>query len=142
LRRSGRGGRKERASPPESDLLAGIRRALIILTSIAAPTAVFSALIALAAGTPVTDALATGFYIVGATIMIVGVLSGVRGPLRSVPVSDDPGSQLGLGFGPRRLRKATDEERRDAVSTAVLFLVLGFVLVTFGVVADSEVELY
>jgi hypothetical protein len=124
-------------------VLAGIRRALIILTSIAAPTAVLSALIALAAGTPVTDALATGFYIVGALIMTVGVLSGVRGPLRSAPVSDtDAGSQLGLGFGPRRLRKATDEERRDAVSTAVLFLVLGFVLVAFGVVADSEVELF
>jgi hypothetical protein len=123
-------------------VLAGIRRALIILTSIAAPTAVFSALIGLAAGTGVTHALATGFYIVGALIMIVGVLSGVRGPLRSEPLSDtDAGSVLGLGFGPRRLRKATDEERRDAVSTAVLFLVLGFVLVAFGVVADSEVEL-
>ena len=123
-------------------MLAGIRRALLILTSIAAPTAVFSALIGLAAGTAVTDALATGFYIVGALIMVVGVLSGVRGPLRSESVSDtDAGSVLGLGFGPRRLRKATDEERRDSVSTAVLFLVLGFVLVAFGVVADSEVEL-
>lgn len=123
-------------------MLAGIRRALLILLAIAAPTAVFSLLLGLAAGTPVSRALATGFYLVGASIMVVGILSGVRGPVRATGTGDaDPASLFGLGFGRRRLRKATDEERQDARSTAVLFLVLGLALVALGVVADAEVEL-
>jgi hypothetical protein len=124
-------------------VLAGIRRALLILIAIAAPTAVFSLLLGLAAGSQISRAVATGFYLVGASLMVVGLLSGVRGPVRAIGTSDAAGAPLfGSGlFAPRRFRKATDEERRDALSTAVLLLVLGLVLVAFGVVADAEVEL-
>jgi hypothetical protein len=123
-------------------VLAGIRRALQIFAGVAVPTALFSLLLGLAFGTPVTRALATGFYLVGSLIMVVGILSGVRGPVRSTAMSEsDPGSLFGMGFAPRRLRKATEDERRDALSTAVLFLILGLVLVSFGVVADTEVDL-
>ena len=125
-------------------MLAGIRRALLILATISAPTAVFSLLLGLGLGTPVSRSLATGFYIVGSVLMLVGVLAGVRGPLRTMEAPSDaaaPASLFGLGGGPRRVRKATDEERRDAVSTTLLFLVLGLVLVAFGVVADAETEL-
>jgi hypothetical protein len=123
-------------------VLAGIRRALQIFAGIAVPTAFFSLLLGLAFDTPATRALATGFYLVGSLIMVVGILSGVRGPVRSTAMSEsDPGSLFGMGFAPRRLRKATEEERRDALSTAVLFLILGLVLVSFGVIADTEVDL-
>lgn len=123
-------------------MLAGLRRTFIILLGISAPTAVVSLLLGLAFGSPVTRSLATGFYLVGSLIMVVGILSGVRGPVRSTAVSEtDPGSLFGLGVGPRRLRKATEDERRDALSTAVLFLLLGLVLVAFGIVADPEVDL-
>jgi uncharacterized membrane protein len=91
----------------------------------------------------VRSAVATGFYVVGALLMIVGVLLGARGPLRSAS-PDDPGEAaalFGAGLGRRRLRKATDEERREAVSGAVLFLLLGLVLVVLGVLADAESEL-
>lgn len=124
-------------------MIEGIRRGLLILAAIAVPTALISLLLGLASGMAVGSALATGFYVVGAMLMVVGVLSGARGPLRSAR-PDDPGeaaSLFGMGPGRRRLRKATDEERREAVFGAMLFLVLGLVLVTLGVVADSEMKL-
>jgi hypothetical protein len=74
----------------------------------------------------------------------VGVLSGARGPLRSAS-PNDPGeaaSLFGASLGRRRLRKATDEERRDSVFGAMLFLFIGLVLVALGVVADAESELF
>jgi hypothetical protein len=76
-------------------------------------------------------------------LMVVGVLSGARGPLRSASPNDpsEAASIFGMGLGRRRLRKATDEERREAVSGAMLFLVLGLLLVVLGVVADSKAKL-
>lgn len=124
-------------------MIEGIRRGLLIFAAIAVPTALISLLLGLASDMAVGSALATGFYAVGAMLMIVGVLSGARGPLRSAS-QNDPGeaaSLFGMGLGRRRLRKATDDERRDAVFGAMLFLVLGLVLVALGVVADSETKL-
>jgi hypothetical protein len=128
------------AWPP---VIAGIRRGLLILAAIAAPTAVVSLLLGFAAGTAVQRALATGFYVVGAMLMLMGVLSGARGPLRAAPPgdADDAPPLFGMGLGRRRLRKATDEERREAVFGAVLFLFLGLMLVALGVVADAEIQL-
>jgi hypothetical protein len=123
-------------------VLAGVRRTLQILLGISVPTALVSLLLGLALGTPVTRALATGFYLVGSLIMVVGLLSGVRGPVRSTPTEESAASLFGLGFAPRRLRKATEDERRDALSTAILFLLLGLVLIAFGVIADAEVDLF
>lgn len=122
----------------------GIRRGLLILAAIAVPTALVSLLLGLASGMAVQSALATGFYVVGAMLMLVGVLSGARGPLRSTSLNDpgEAASLFGMGPGRRRLRKATDEERREAVFGAMLFLVLGLVLVALGVVADSESQLF
>ena len=121
----------------------GIRRGLLILVAIAVPTALISLLLGLASDMAVQSALATGFYVVGAMLMIVGVLSGARGPLRSASPNDpaEAASLFGAGLGRRRVRKATDEERREAVFGAMLFLVLGLVLVVLGVVADSKMKL-
>jgi 1,4-dihydroxy-2-naphthoate octaprenyltransferase len=124
-------------------VLAGVRRTLQILIGIAAPTAVFSALLGLAFGTAVTRALATGFYLVGSLIMLVGILSGVRGPVRSMATGEaSPASLLGLGFAGRRLRTASEDERRDAVFTAILFLFIGLALIALGVIADPQVKLF
>ena len=125
-------------------MIEGIRRGRLILAAIAVPTALVSLLLGLASAMAVRSALATGFYVVGAMLMLVGVLSGARGPLRSVSPNDptEAASLFGMGRGRRRLRKATDEERREAVFGAMLFLVLGLVLVALGVVADSESELF
>jgi hypothetical protein len=124
-------------------MLEGFRRGLLILVAIAVPTALISLLVGLGSDMGVRSALATGFYVVGAMLMVVGVLSGARGPLRSAS-QDDPAeaaSLFGAGLRRRRLRKATDEERREAVFGAMLFLVIGLVLVAFGVIADSQAKL-
>jgi hypothetical protein len=133
-------------------VLAGIRRGLLILAAIAVPTALLSVLLGLAAGGSVQRALATGFYLVGAMLMVVGLLSGARGPFRPAPLEDAGDAEtpsdaeasplFGMGFRRRRLRTATGEERRDAVFGAVLFLVLGLVLVALGALADSEIDLF
>jgi hypothetical protein len=124
-------------------VIAGIRRVLLILASIAVPTALISLLLGLAAGMGARNAVATGFYVVGAMLMVVGVLSGARGPLRSASPNDpaEAAGLFGMGLGRRRVRKASDEERREAVSGAVLFLLLGLTLVVLGVLADAESEL-
>jgi hypothetical protein len=132
-------------------VIAGLRRGLFILAAIAIPTAIFSVLLGLAAGAAVQRTLATGFYLVGAMLMVVGLLSGARGPFRPAPpdpVGDaempddsDASPLFGTGFRRRRLRTATDEERRDAVFGALLFLILGLVLVALGAIADAEVDL-
>ncbi len=124
-------------------MIEGIRRGVLIFAAIAVPTAVVSLLLGLAAGTAVRSALATGFYVVGAMLMVVGVLSGARGPLRAASPEDpaEAAGLFGMGLGRRRLRKASDEERREAVFGAMLFLVLGLMLVALGVVADAENEL-
>jgi hypothetical protein len=46
-------------------VIAGIRRVLLILASIAVPTALISLLLGLAAGMGARNAVATGFYVVG-----------------------------------------------------------------------------
>ena len=124
-------------------MIAGIRRGLLIFGAIAVPTAVVSLLLGLATGTAVQRALATGFYIVGAMLMLLGVLSGARGPLRAAPAGDagDASPLFGMGLGRRRLRTATGEERREAVFGALLFLVLGLILVALGAVAEAGIEL-
>jgi len=124
-------------------VLAGIRRILLILASISALTAAVSLLGALAAGASPGRALATGFYLVGAFLMIAGVLSGARGPLRAAGTSDRAPALTLFGFGvtARALRKASHEERHDTLVTAVLFLGLGLALVAVGVAADPNVEL-
>jgi hypothetical protein len=129
---------------PDRSVIAGIRRVVLVVAAIAVPTALISLLFGLGAGTDVWSALATGFYVVGAMLMVVGVLSGVRGPLRSATPNDpaEAASLFGMGLGRRRVRKATDEERRETVFGAVLFLTLGLALVVLGVVADPKNELF
>lgn len=127
-------------------MIEGVRRGLLILVAIVVPTVFVSLLVGLGSDLPIRNAVATGFYVVGAMLMVVGVLSGARGPLRSAPQDDsteaaEAASVFGGGFGRRRLRKATDDERREAVSGAVLFLVLGLLLVVLGVLADTQNEL-
>ena len=123
-------------------MLAGIRRLLAIVGSIALVTVAVSALAGLALGAGIRHSIVTGLYIVGAFLLLVGVLAGVRGPLRSrAGETDTMFSIFGLGVGSRGVRTVTSEERHDARATAVLFLGLGLMLIIAGVVADTTVEL-
>jgi hypothetical protein len=123
-------------------VLAGLRRLLAIVTAIVVTTVLVSVLAGLALGAGVRHSIATGLYLMGSFLLLAGVLSGARGPLRPRGgESDTAFSLFGIGLGSRGARAATTDERRDARATAVLFLGVGLALIVAGVVADSTVEL-
>jgi hypothetical protein len=125
-------------------MLAAARRTLLLLAAIGAITLAGSVLAALVLDVDYARAIATGFYVVGAFVVIVGFLSGARGPLRpkSDPEDRDAVSAMfGFGVSSRGVRAATEEERADAVGTAGLFVILGLALIAIGVIADTRFDL-
>ena len=122
------------------------RRLTILLAVVLGITALVSALVGLASGTSLTRSVSAGLYVVGCFLVVLGVFSGIRGPVRAraKDEADDmrPMSAFftsGLWGG---VRTASPDERSDALATAWFFLVLGIVLVLAGVLVDSRVGLY
>ena len=107
--------------------------------------AAVSALIGLALGSSATRSAATGLYLVGCFLIVLGVFAGVRGPLRPAGEAEDAepmGGLLGVGIFSKGIRRATSEEREDAKATAWLFLALGAVMVVVGIVVDPRTSLF
>jgi hypothetical protein len=114
-----------------ADFVAGVRRFLTVLAIVAAGTAVVSVVVAFVLGSDLGRALAIGFYLVGACLLIGGFFAGNRGPVRAkrnqpIPV-----------FGSRFVRWATAEELDEAINTSAVFVSLGFALILVGVLADT-----
>lgn len=125
-------------------LLAPARRFGGLLGAFAAVVAVLSLLAGLALGTEPGRAVATGLYLVGAFLLLIGVFAGIRGPLR--PKGGDEGRDavagiFGIGIFSRGIRTATVEERRDSRSTTWLFFSLGLCLIVLGVLVDGRASL-
>ncbi len=125
-------------------LLAGLRRLAVLLAVVAALVVAPSLLVGLALGTPAGRAIPTGLYVVGSFLLAVGVLAGIRGPVR--PKGDDESRDgvaglFGVGVFAQGIRTASGDERRDASSTSWLVLTLGFGLLVLGVVVDARIEL-
>ena len=99
-----------------------------------------SALLGLALGASLSRAISVGFYVVGAFLLMAGFFMGNRGPTR---LRGEPGDEGLFGLGRKRgVRMATAEERTDALSTTAVFISVGFILIVFGVVADSRYGLF
>ena len=103
--------------------------------------AAVSGAIGLALGSSVARSAATGLYLVGCFLVVLGVFAGVRGPLR--PAGDDEdrepiGGLLGIGIFSRGARRATSDERADARATAWLFLTMGIVMILVGIAIDPR----
>ena len=112
-------------------LAAGVRRYFAILGMLAGGTAVASLIAAVLLRADVARALAIGFYLVGALLLIGGFFVGNRGPVRAkrnqpIPI-----------FGSRFVRWATAEELDESINTSAVYVSLGFVLILIGVVADT-----
>ena len=113
-------------------MAAAARRFGIVVGSIVGGTAAISLLLGLVLGSSVSRSLSLGWYIVGSVLLISGFFVGNRGPAR-------PEGEGWSAFSMRRwVRWATPDEQRESLSLSAVLVVLGFLLIALGVVADSR----
>ena len=111
---------------------AALRRLGILFGALAGGSAVLALLIGLPAGAGIGRALSLGWYSVGSVLLISGFFVGNRGPAR-------PQGEGWALFSMRRwVRWATPEEQRESISFSALLVILGFVLILLGTVADTR----
>jgi hypothetical protein len=114
---------------------AALRRLSILLVTVAAGSAAFALVVGLAAGAGVWRSVSVGWYLVGSVLLIGGFFVGNRGPTRP----------QGEGWSPFSMKRwsrwASAEEQRESISLSALLVVLGFVLIILGVVADTRYRL-
>jgi len=112
------------------------RRFLGLFVLASAITLAASLAIGLPFGAGVGRSVSVGFYCVGSFLLIAGFFIGNRGPVR---LKRDVGVPL---LGSRYMRWATPEEREETINLSAIFVVLGFVLIIIGVVADTRYDLF
>ncbi|HEY8723054.1 MAG TPA: hypothetical protein VIL92_04230 [Gaiellaceae bacterium] len=113
-------------------MAAAARRFGIIVGAVAGGTGVFALLLGLALGSTVSRSLSLGWYIIGSVLLVSGFFVGNRGPARPE----------GEGWGTFSLRRwvrwATPDEQRESLSLSAVLVVLGFLLIALGVLADTR----
>jgi hypothetical protein len=111
---------------------AAARRFGIVVGSIVAGTAAVALLLGVAFGSTVSRSLSLGWYIVGSVLLVSGFFVGNRGPAR-------PEGEGWSAFSMRRwVRWATPDEQRETLSLSAVLVVIGFLLIVLGVIADSR----
>src|SRR3982751_3466015 len=114
---------------------AAARRFGMIVGAIVGGTAALALLLGLAFGSSVSRSLSLGWYCVGSLLLISGFFVGNRGPSR-------PEGEGWSPFSVRRwVRWATPDEQRDSLSLSAVLVVLGFVLIALGVLADTRYKI-
>jgi hypothetical protein len=114
---------------------AAARRFGVIVGAIVGGTAAFALLLGLAFGSSVSRSLSLGWYCVGSVLLISGFFVGNRGPSR-------PEGEGWSPFSVRRwVRWATPDEQRDSLSLSAFLVVLGFLLIALGVLADTRYKI-
>jgi hypothetical protein len=125
---------------------AAARRIVLLFGGAIVVIAALSAAIGIALGSSAARSTATGLYVVGCFLLVLGVFAGVRGPLRpsGEPGEDGDaiGSLLGVGIFSKGVRTATSEERADAHSTAWLFLAMGMAMILVAIAVDPRTKLF
>jgi hypothetical protein len=114
---------------------AAARRFGVIVGAIVGGTAALALLLGLAFGSSVSRSLSLGWYCVGSVLLISGFFVGNRGPSR-------PEGEGWSPFSVRRwVRWATPDEQRDSLSLSAFLVVLGFLLIALGVLADTRYKI-
>ncbi len=113
-------------------MAAAARRFALLLGGLSGGTAVAALLLGLAFGSSVSRSLSLGWYIVGCVLLISGFFVGNRGPSR-------PEGEGWSVFSARRwVRWASPDEQRESLSLSAVLVVLGFVLIALGMLADTR----
>jgi uncharacterized membrane protein HdeD (DUF308 family) len=114
---------------------AAARRFGILLGAVVGGTGIIALLIGLALGSSLARSLSVGWYAVGSVLLISGFFVGNRGPAR-------PQGEGWSVFSLRRwVRWATPDEQRESISLSAVLVVLGFLLIALGVLADTRYKL-
>jgi len=117
-------------------LRSGLRRLLILFVVIFALTSAVSLVLGALAHANLERALAVGFYVAGAAVLVGSFVLGLRGPLRSDwGEGEEAEVQTPRGFGalmPRAIRRTTSDERSDARRTSLALFGLGVALILIG----------
>jgi uncharacterized membrane protein HdeD (DUF308 family) len=114
---------------------AAARRFGILLGAVVGGTGIVALLIGLALGSSLARSLSVGWYAVGSVLLISGFFVGNRGPAR-------PQGEGWSVFSLRRwVRWATPDEQRESISLSAVLVVLGFLLIALGVLADTRYKL-
>ncbi|MGN6380685.1 MAG: hypothetical protein ACTHNU_17170 [Gaiellales bacterium] len=116
-------------------LLRGAWRFGIVAAIVIGVAGFAGAFFALLAHVDVRRGISVAFYAVGALITVVGVLHGLRPPVR---VDREQGRMglFGMVLTGGQVRKATVEERDEALASSGLFVALGVVLLVLGGLID------
>jgi hypothetical protein len=117
------------------------RTALWRIAAVTAVVIVATAVISLALGAlahaPLEHSVAVGYYVVGAGALIGSLAFGLRGPRRrEYGDGDRPAGQLFSFSVPRKVRRATSEERFEAKRSSLLFFAVGILFIAIGAAFD------
>src|SRR4029077_2408033 len=116
-------------------MAAAARRFAILLAAVIGGTGAGALRLGLLFGASVSRALSVGWYVGGSLLLVSGFFVGNRGPAR-------PQGEGWSAFSVRRwVRWATPEEQRDSLSLSAVLVVLGFVLIALGVLADTRYKI-
>jgi hypothetical protein len=122
-------------------LRSGFRRLGIAFGVIFALTSVISVTIGALAHANLQRALAVGFYVAGAAVLVGCFVLGLRGPLRADwgdgAQPEMPLPRRGVVM-PRRVRKATPDERTESKRNSLALFALGIVLIVIAASFDPK----
>ena len=117
----------------------GLRRLAIAFGGIFALTVVFSVTIGALAHASLERAIAVGFYIAGAAVLVGCFIFGLKGPVRAEYGSHEhPEQSMRSVLVPRSVRRATPEERGESKRNSLALFVLGIVLIVIAAAFDPR----
>jgi hypothetical protein len=124
-------------------LRAALPRILGLVAIVLGGTTAVAAVAGALSGRSIMHALATGYYVVGAAVLVGSFVLGSRGPWRSETEDLDTENWGGQpatmrARTRRRRRKATPEERAESKRGSVGLFLLGLALVLLGALVDPS----
>jgi hypothetical protein len=121
-------------------LRGALKRVAILLAVIVGLTVAVSLVLGALAHASLLRALADGFYIAGAAVLVGSLVIGMRGPMRT-EWREGSGDELPATRSvllPRKIRRTTPDERTEARRNSVALFALGLALVLIGAGFDPS----
>jgi hypothetical protein len=119
-------------------LRAALPRIVALLAIVLGGTTAVAVGVGALAGRSIAHSLATGYYVVGAAVLVGSFVLGSRGPWRSEMDDVVLDASMFRSRARRRRRKATPEERAESKRSSFGLFMLGVALVLLGALVDPS----